>query len=163
MAYTGLARPFNLPVQNNLEIVNETLILLNSYFMLLYSDFVVDLNTRYITGWSNVGVIIALVCSNLVLMTYIQGRAAYFKIKLALFKRKQAKLKKQKAAQLVQQVSLKTKRQFKNNLSGKLVLIQDQQPTVDNFLNESTLDKSSPFRRENQLSDNTRVSGITWR
>ena len=94
MAYTGFAKPFNLPIQNNLEIVNETLILLNSYFMLLYSDFVIDVKARYTMGWSNIGVIVALVCSNLVLMTYIQGRNAYQKIKLVLFKRKQAKLQK---------------------------------------------------------------------
>ena len=71
MLYTGIARPFIGIFHNNLEVVNELLILWNSYFMLLFSDFILNVNTRYMVGWANTGVIVALVVVNIILLSCV--------------------------------------------------------------------------------------------
>ena len=38
--YQGWVRPFNKSSRNRLEIVNEIFILVNTYFLIIYSDFV---------------------------------------------------------------------------------------------------------------------------
>ena len=77
MAYVGIARPFYERIHNNLEVLNEVLILLNSYFMLIYSDFVGVVEARYQMGHVNIYIVVALVSVNLGIITSIQGRAAY--------------------------------------------------------------------------------------
>ena len=36
--YIGLSRPYLLPYMNNLELFNEYVILLSTYFLFIYSD-----------------------------------------------------------------------------------------------------------------------------
>ena len=71
MAYTAGSRPFWLPIHSDLEIINETLVLLNSYFLMIYSDFIPDLKTRYTMGWQNIWIISLLVGINLVTISYL--------------------------------------------------------------------------------------------
>ena len=42
-----------------MEFANELCILLNTYFMIVYSDFVRDPEARYEMGWYNLGIMIA--------------------------------------------------------------------------------------------------------
>lgn len=71
LAYTLAVRPFREGFHNALEVCNEMLILLNSYFMILYSNFIVDDHTRYVTGWANIVVMTALVLVNVLVMSTI--------------------------------------------------------------------------------------------
>ena len=70
MAYTGIAKPFAEPIHNRLEILAEVLILINSYFMMLYSPFVVDEEARYTMGFYNIWIIKAHIAVNLVIIIY---------------------------------------------------------------------------------------------
>ena len=98
MAFIGYFRPFELSLQNNLELVNEVIILLNSYFLFIYSDFVGDVYVRYSLGWYNVGAIVTLVAVNLLLITMTTGKKTLFKYKVWQAKRWNAKiLSKRKA------------------------------------------------------------------
>ena len=94
MAYTGIARPFIEPLQNNLELSNEILTLINSYFMFLFSDFVPDLKAKYHVGWVNIGVIVALVLINMSIITIVQGKQVCRRAQLKYLKRKHSKLMK---------------------------------------------------------------------
>ena len=99
MAFIGWYRPFELPIHNNLELVNEVIILLNSYFLFIYSDFVGDVYVRYSLGWYNVGAIGALVTVNLLLITLTTGKKSLYKCKVWQAKKWNDKvLRKRKAA-----------------------------------------------------------------
>ena len=51
--YIGAVMPFQLKHRNTIELINQSVILLNAYYMYVYCDFVLDVETRYATGWSN--------------------------------------------------------------------------------------------------------------
>ena len=51
--YQGWVKPFKGKKRNKLEFTNETLILINTYFLFMYSDFVYSPDVRYQMGWVN--------------------------------------------------------------------------------------------------------------
>ena len=65
MIYTGYMRPYETRLANNLELVNETFIILCSYFLVIFSAFLSDAEARYISGWYLVGLVVFLVILNL--------------------------------------------------------------------------------------------------
>ena len=69
--YQGWYCPLLLPEHNRKELINELFIQLNTYFMLVYSDFVADRNTRYTMGFVNIGCLGLMLVFNLIVI----GRA----------------------------------------------------------------------------------------
>ena len=65
MIYTGYMRPFELRLANNIELINDTFILIASYFLIIFSALVADAETRYISGWPLIGLLALLVGLNL--------------------------------------------------------------------------------------------------
>ena len=65
MIYTGYMRPFELRLANNIELINDTFILIASYFLIIFSAMVADAETRYISGWPLIGLLALLVGLNL--------------------------------------------------------------------------------------------------
>ena len=57
----GLVWPFDRRINNKLELANELCILLNTYFMIVYSDFVSSSEARYKMGWVNLAMMITQV------------------------------------------------------------------------------------------------------
>ena len=51
MLYTGYFEPNYIPSENTLELVNETLTLVCSYSLIMFSPLVPDAQTRYLCGW----------------------------------------------------------------------------------------------------------------
>ena len=82
MIYTGFARPFLEPLHNSLELSNEILTLMNSYFLFLISDFVPDMKAKYYIGWVNIGIIVALLIVNMATITFVQGKQAFRRLKV---------------------------------------------------------------------------------
>ena len=86
MIYIGLARPYNLPWMNRLEIYNEYMILSSCYFMFIYSDGLIwianpdpkedeaisDTELMFQCGWYNLGILGFIVFLNLVIMLRMQ-------------------------------------------------------------------------------------------
>ena len=70
MIYTGYMRPFELRLANNMELINDTFIVLVSYFLVIFSNLVADPETRYITGWPCVVLICLIIALNLSVITY---------------------------------------------------------------------------------------------
>ena len=91
--------PMNQPLLNRMEIFNECCLLVSSYFLFLFTDFVPDVKTRYMIGWGFVGLQIFNIGVNWLCMIYKVLEAlkliimkAYFKWKLARELAQKAKL-----------------------------------------------------------------------
>ena len=63
-------KPLNQPFLNNMEIFNECCLLVSSYFLFLFTDFVPDVKTRYQIGWAFIGLSIANIGVNWLCMLY---------------------------------------------------------------------------------------------
>ena len=68
MLYIGQVKPFVSGFQNNLELSNETLVLVNTYFMIIYSDFVPDPYIRSQMGLVNICILGLMILVNLCLI-----------------------------------------------------------------------------------------------
>jgi hypothetical protein len=53
-----------------MEIFNESTLLVSSYFMFLFTDFVDDANMRSKLGWAYIGVIGAMIAVNFACMLF---------------------------------------------------------------------------------------------
>ena len=62
--YNASVLPFDRKINNLLEIANELCILLNSYFTIIYGDFVTSTEGRYKMGWVNLYIMIAQVIAS---------------------------------------------------------------------------------------------------
>ena len=67
--------------KNWLEFANGYLVLLMSYFSLLFSDYVPDLTMRYYFGFIYIGVIGLFLVFNVVFQTVVAAREYYLKRK----------------------------------------------------------------------------------
>ena len=48
-----------------MEIFNEVLVLISFYFMIIYSEFVPDVEARYNVAWVNICLIVGMVAYNI--------------------------------------------------------------------------------------------------
>ena len=71
MIYTGYMRQFEVRLANNLELINDSFVILCSYFLIIFSSLVADPQTRYTSGWPLIGIIALLIGINL---TVIMGK-----------------------------------------------------------------------------------------
>ena len=68
MIYIGYVRPYALPQANWTETANETLTLLSTYVLFLFTDFVPDPSVRYTTGWALIVITLSIVVLNITIM-----------------------------------------------------------------------------------------------
>ena len=73
MIFTGHVKPFDLPYHDKFEITNECLIVMNAYFMIIFSDFVPDPHAKYLMGYANFTVIVMMVVINLIILMSVKG------------------------------------------------------------------------------------------
>ena len=65
MIFVGYTKPYSLPSVNKIELLNETLTLLSTYALFLFTDFVPDAEVRYQNGWGLIFFTLIIVVSNL--------------------------------------------------------------------------------------------------
>ncbi len=82
--YNKLAKPFENPLLNRLEIFNELCIMGAAYHLFVFTPFVDDPEFQYKVGWSMIGVTVL----NIVVNIGIMGYASYKRLKLAFIKLK---------------------------------------------------------------------------
>ena len=70
MVYTGYMRPYVMKLSNNIELINDTFIILCSYFLIIFSGLVADAQTRYISGWPLIAIVGMLILINLTVIMY---------------------------------------------------------------------------------------------
>lgn len=74
LIYVTLAKPFADPVLNRLEVFNEFSILIASYHLILFTDYVSGfddtLEFQYFSGWSMIAISTFNITINMVVMVY---------------------------------------------------------------------------------------------
>ena len=63
-------KPFSEPFFDRIEIFNETALLVSTYFMFLFTDFVEDAQLRSKLGWAYIGIIAAMIAVNWACMLF---------------------------------------------------------------------------------------------
>ena len=66
----GLIEPFKLPMNHKLELLNESLVLISFYYMIIYSEFVPDVNARYLVAWFNILLVAMMILINIGFSTF---------------------------------------------------------------------------------------------
>ena len=74
LMYLKLARPFESPMANALEVFNEGCILLAACHLFTFTDYVLDPDNQYLMGWSIIGVSVLNIAVNSIL---IMGLSLY--------------------------------------------------------------------------------------
>ena len=67
MSYVTWVRPYESKLQNSTEIINEITVLLSSYHLFCFTEWVYDVDRRLEIGWSLVGFIVFNVIVNVVI------------------------------------------------------------------------------------------------
>jgi hypothetical protein len=80
--YVGHVKPFEIPLLNTMEVVNEVTILIATYHLFLFTDYVEDPNTQYNIGWSMIGVTALNILINMGVMVW----SSFRQLKLAFLK-----------------------------------------------------------------------------
>ena len=71
IAFLAGDRPYVSPLANKQEIVGEMIVLIATYPLLTFTDFVWDLNTRDLNGLIIVGCILLNIVGNIIVVTVI--------------------------------------------------------------------------------------------
>jgi len=66
----GFTKPYKLKSKNRDELINEGLLMIIVYHMIVFTDFVADLETTYYTGYSCAGIVSLHILLNLSMMLY---------------------------------------------------------------------------------------------
>ena len=93
--------PYDYPIQNKQETVNECTVLFGSYHLFMFTNWISDEDVRYMLGWSIVGFIALNVFFNLALAFFVAMAECCRKLKLkalkASHKRKMHKYRKRES------------------------------------------------------------------
>jgi hypothetical protein len=95
--YNKLARPFEDPKLNKLEIFNELCIMAAAYHLFIFTPFVDDPAFQYKAGWSIIGVTTFNIAVNMAVMGWASYKNLKLKMRIVFFKYKAWKLKRQQS------------------------------------------------------------------
>lgn len=70
MIYTGYMRPYEKKTTNTMELINETITILCSYFLIIFSGFVAHPEARFLSGWPLIGLITMLIALNMAVIGF---------------------------------------------------------------------------------------------
>ena len=88
MIYTGYIRPMKLRQANCLELINDSLIVVCSYWLIIFSAHVSSAEARYISSWPLIGIMTILVAINLTVITFRGITSIFRACKLRVLKNK---------------------------------------------------------------------------
>jgi hypothetical protein len=74
-------QPFTTQLQNRLEVFNEVTILATSYFLIMFTNFVPEPQTRYLMGFYLSGIILLNVGTNMLVLIKEKVQPAMLKFK----------------------------------------------------------------------------------
>ena len=81
MSYTTYVLPFSVMKSNYMETMNEIIVLLASYHLFVFTEWVYDLDQRYRMGWSLVTLVIGLLVVNIAILAHTILKEAFSKMK----------------------------------------------------------------------------------
>ena len=68
--FDGIVRPFDHVFDNKFELMNESFMMMSTYFLLGFSNFIPDPYARYTIGWLNIGFFLIMLSSNIGIILY---------------------------------------------------------------------------------------------
>ena len=74
-------RPMEERLQNRIETANEVFTLFSNYFMIMFTDFIPDLEYRYSLGFKAIAIILIVVGLNILLVFYDLGSGVILEAK----------------------------------------------------------------------------------
>jgi hypothetical protein len=77
LIYNILVQPFEEPMLNYLEIFNELCIIVASYHLIPFTDFLDDPEIRYEVGWSIIGITTFNIGVNMIFMSLLSLRKLF--------------------------------------------------------------------------------------
>ena len=92
--------PMVEPFLNRMEMFNEVCLLICSYFLFAFTDFVPDVNTRYMYGWAFIGVAVFNIACNWGALFYKVYLSVRYMIRKAIY---EWRVKKYLAAKLLRE------------------------------------------------------------
>lgn len=84
----GYIPPFKSRLENLLELVNESFVLLVCYHLFTFTDFLVDTNTREYVGYSLFATVIICISINMWVVGYLMATLSISKLKIIFYKRR---------------------------------------------------------------------------
>jgi hypothetical protein len=73
-----MVKPFELPMLNYLEILNEISILIATYHLFLFTDYADSPDLQYLAGWSMIAISTFNIVINMIVMLVISLRKIIF-------------------------------------------------------------------------------------
>ena len=92
MSYTTYVLPFVNMQQNYQETMNEIWVLIASYHLFTFTEWVYDLDTRFTIGWSLLVIVILNVVSNIAIICFVTFKEAKYKVQKAYWTRVNKKI-----------------------------------------------------------------------
>ena len=94
MIYVGHFKPFLSRYASMIELINEVLIVVCTYHLIMFTSLVYDPDTRYLCGWPCIIVVFALIAMNLSVIVYQAITSIIYKSRLKYKRYQNIKLMK---------------------------------------------------------------------
>ena len=114
LIFYGYFRPSVLPFNNNLDTLNESMTLISTYSLFVFSAFVPEAKTRYLCGWYLIGLVGIMISLNLIIIIGLSFKTSLRRLKLKCIKRK-------KLREMRQNENDKLRRQYSLNKAHERV------------------------------------------
>ena len=96
MIFTGYMEPLITRIANRMELINDAIVLMCSYFLIIFSSLVDDPETRYTSAWPLIGLILGLILFNLGVIMFRGIKSLIHHIKLRILRYKNRKFAEKK-------------------------------------------------------------------
>jgi len=96
MIFTGYMEPLITRIANRMELINDAIVLVCSYFLIIFSSLVDDPETRYTSAWPLIGLILGLILFNLGVIMFRGIKSLIHHIKLRILRYKNRKFAEKK-------------------------------------------------------------------
>lgn len=80
MSHTAYVMPYKEPIQNYQEVLNEITVLISSYHLFCFTEWIYDFERRFELGWSLIGVILFNVLVNVTILVFYVCNSIYKKL-----------------------------------------------------------------------------------
>ena len=92
MSYTTYVMPFSIRRSNYQETFNEIIVLLCSYHLFVFTEWVYDVDQRYRMGWSLLCLVVFLLVTNIGILAFVSLKRAYWNSRRKYFTRRNTKI-----------------------------------------------------------------------
>ena len=82
LSYVLHSKPYKVPAQNYSDLFNEFTVMISTYFLFLFTDYIADPIMSDIAGWALVGLLAFNVTINGIQIIIMTGKNIIFKLKL---------------------------------------------------------------------------------